>query len=240
MKDLVSDANFECSDNEIAVQAMDSSHVSLITLCLRKEGFSHYRCDQTITMGLKMSSVAKILKCADGGDLISLKAEDEGDSLSLEFENESGDRISNFEVKLIELDAEHLDIPEEESEAVVSLSAGEFQRLCRDLGTLGDSCSISVTKEGIRFSVDGDIGKGSVTLRQGESVDEKGGVSIELREAIEQKFALRYLIMFTKATALSDRVKLTLTSEMPLKVEYTIEGLGSLCFYLAPKMDGDN
>ena len=219
---------------------MDSSHVSLITLCLRKEGFSHYRCDQTITMGLKMSSIAKILKCADGGDLISLKAEDEGDSLSLEFENESGDRISNFEVKLIELDAEHLDIPEEESEAVVSLSAGEFQRLCRDLGTLGDSCSISVTKEGIRFSVDGDIGKGSVTLRQGESVDEKGGVSIELREAIEQKFALRYLIMFTKATALSERVKLTLTSEMPLKVEYTIEGLGSLCFYLAPKMDGDN
>ena len=90
---------------------MDSSHVSLITLCLRKEGFTHYRCDQTLTMGLRMSSIAKILKCADGGDMISLKAEDEGDTLILEFENENADRISNFELKLIDLDTEHLDIP---------------------------------------------------------------------------------------------------------------------------------
>ena len=219
---------------------MDSSHVSLITLCLRKEGFTHYRCDQTLTMGLRMSSIAKILKCADGGDMISLKAEDEGDTLILEFENENADRISNIELKLIELDAEHLDIPEEESQAVINMNSSEFQRLCRDLGTLGDSCCISVTKEGVRLSVDGDIGKGSVTLRQGESMEGKNGVSIEMKEAIEQKFALRYLIMFTKASSLSDRVKLTLTNEMPLKVEYTIEGLGNLCFYLAPKMDGDN
>lgn len=45
--------------------------------------------------------------------------------------------------------------------------------------------------------------------------------------------------MFAKATPLSDNVKLTLTRDMPVKVEYGIEGLGSLCFYLAPKMEGD-
>ena len=207
------------------IQAMDSSHVSLITLVLRKDGFSHYRCDTALTMGLKMSSIAKVLKCADSHDTITLKAEDSGDYLSLVFENEDADRISDFELKLIELEAEHLTIPEEEAQAVITLSANEFQRLCRDLSTLGDSCAISVTKEGVRFSVEGDVGKGSVMLRPSE--------------VIEQRFALRYLSMFAKATPLSDNVKLTLTRDMPVKVEYGIEGLGSLCFYLAPKMEGD-
>ena len=221
------------------VKAMDSSHVSLITLVLRKDGFSHYRCDSALTMGLKMGSIAKILKCSDIRDTITLRAEDSGECLSLVFENEKADRISEFELKLIELEAEHLDIPEEESQASITLGASEFQRLCRDLSTLGDSCSISVTKEGVRFSVEGDIGKGSVMLRPSESVEGNHGVSVVMSEVIEQRFALRYLSMFTKATPLSDNVKLTLTNDMPIKVEYLIEGLGSLCFYLAPKMDGD-
>ena len=63
-------------------------------------------------MGLKMGSLAKILKCADGNDTITLKAEDEGDVINLVFENENADRISDFELKLIELEAEHLEIPE--------------------------------------------------------------------------------------------------------------------------------
>ena len=218
---------------------MDSSHVSLITLVLRKEGFAHFRCDDPLTLGLKIGSIAKILKCADGNDTITLKAEDKGDVLSLVFENESADRISDFEMKLVELDVDHLDIPAEDSSAVITMNSGEFQRLCRDLSTLGDSCSISVTKEGVRFCVDGDIGKGSVTLRQSDSIDGKSGITIQMNQVIEQKFALRYLLMFTRATPLSDHVRLTLTNEMPLKIEYEIEGLGDLCYYLAPKMEGD-
>lgn len=119
------------------------------------------------------------------------------------------------------------------------MNSSEFQRLCRDLSVLGDSCAISVTKEGVRFSVEGDVGKGSVMLRPSDSVDGKNEVKIDMKQVIEQKFALRYLSMFTKATSLSNSVKLTLTNDMPLKVEYEIEGLGSLCFYLAPKMEDD-
>lgn len=218
---------------------MDSSHVSLITLTLRKEGFAHFRCDTNMTMGVKMGSISRILKCADGGDTITLKAEDDGDTLNLVFENEKADRISDFELKLIELEAEHLDIPEEECQATIDMPSGEFQRLCRDLTVLGDACAISVTKEGVRFSVEGDVGKGSVTLRPTESADGKDYIKVDMKQVIEQKFALRYLTMFTKATSLSDHVVLTLTNEMPLKIEYGIEGLGSLCFYLAPKMEGD-
>jgi len=39
MKDLVTDANFDCSNTGITLQAMDSSHVSLVSLMLRRDGF---------------------------------------------------------------------------------------------------------------------------------------------------------------------------------------------------------
>lgn len=186
-----------------------------------------------------MESIAKVLKCSSAHDTVTLKAEDEGETLNLVFENGEADRISDFEIKLVDLDVEHLEIPEEEAQAVITMGASEFQRICRDLSTLGDACAIAVTKEGIRFSVSGDVGKGSVMLRPHDSVEGNAGVHIYMREVIEQRFALRYLCMFTKATPLANNVKLSLMVDMPMKIEYEVEGVGSLCFYLAPKMDDE-
>lgn len=49
-------------------------------------------------------------------------------------------------------------------------------------------------------------------------------------------FSLKYLVNFCKATALSPTVKLCLSSEVPLLVEYNLSGNSHLRFYLAPKV----
>ena len=51
VKELVTDANFDCAPTGFTMQAMDSSHVSLVALSLRSDGFEDYRCDRPITMG---------------------------------------------------------------------------------------------------------------------------------------------------------------------------------------------
>ena len=51
------------------------------------------------------------------------------------------------------------------------MPAGEFQRICRDLSTLGDSVQIIVTKDGVKFSTTGDQSNGNVTLRPTTAVD---------------------------------------------------------------------
>lgn len=43
--------------------------------------------------------------------------------------------------------------------------------------------------------------------------------------------------MFNKASSLCNYVKLMLAAETPLVVEYEIENLGSLKYYLAPKIN---
>ena len=51
------------------------------------------------------------------------------------------------------------------------MPASEFQRIMKDLSSIGDTVVISVTKDGVKFSTSGDIGSANVTVRQNTSVD---------------------------------------------------------------------
>eukprot|EP00561_Arcocellulus_cornucervis_P012966 CAMPEP_0185800618 /NCGR_PEP_ID=MMETSP1322-20130828/980_1 /TAXON_ID=265543 /ORGANISM="Minutocellus polymorphus, Strain RCC2270" /LENGTH=259 /DNA_ID=CAMNT_0028496269 /DNA_START=28 /DNA_END=807 /DNA_ORIENTATION=- len=238
IKDLVQDANIDCSEDELSIQAMDSSHVSLVAVTLRSSGFDHFRCDRPISLGFNSANMSKILKCAGNDDVVTLKAEDEGDTLTLMFESEGQDRIADFELKLMDIDSEQLGIPDTEYTCTVKMPSGEFQRIIRDLQVLGDTCTISCTKEGIRFSVSGDLGTGNVLVRQNSTAEkEEEQVVIDMQEPVELTFALRYLNFFTKATGLGPTVILSMSPDVPVVVEYPIEDTGDIKYYLAPKID---
>jgi len=96
IKDLVTDANFDCASTGFSLQAMDSSHVALVALLLRSEGFEHFRCDRNISMGMNLTSMAKMLKCAGNDDIITIKADDGGDSVTFMFESPSKFLLSLF------------------------------------------------------------------------------------------------------------------------------------------------
>jgi proliferating cell nuclear antigen len=239
IKELVTDANLDCSESGIQMQAMDSSHVSLCALTLRSEGFEHYRCDETFSMGVHTNNLSKILKCAGNDDSITLKhSKEDSDAVSMEFVSQNEDRVSEFDLKLMDIDIEHLGIPDQDYKCNVRLPSGEFQRIIRDLQAIGDAANISVTKEGIKFSSEGDLGTGSIMLKHNVAVDkEEESVVVDMQEPVELNFALRYLNMFTKATALGPTVTLSMSPDVPLVVEYPIGELGHVRYYLAPKID---
>lgn len=98
--------------------------------------------------------------------------------------------------------------------------------------------AIECTKEGVKFSCQGDIGSGSVTLRQHTDVEkEENNVEIDLSEPVSLTFSLKYLSNFTAATGLSSKVRLCLSNEVPLLVEYSLSNNSYLRFYLAPKVN---
>lgn len=49
------------------------------------------------------------------------------------------DKIADFEMKLMDIQSEHLGIPEAEYQAIVKMPSQEFARICRDLSTIGDT-----------------------------------------------------------------------------------------------------
>jgi proliferating cell nuclear antigen len=260
IKDLVQDCNSDCNDSGIALQAMDNSHVPLVSMMLKAEGFSPYRCDRNVALGVNLTSLTKVLRAAQNEDILTLKAEDAPDVLNLVFESSESDRLSEYDLKLMDIDQEHLGIPETEYAATISMPSSEFRRICADLMALSESgmlcacirfqsytsisetnisiiVAIEASKDGVKFSCNGDIGNGAVTLRSHTNVEKPElNVDIELTEPVALTFSLKYLVNFCKASGLSSTVKLCLSNEVPLLVEYNLSGSSYLRFYLAPKV----
>lgn len=239
IRDLVQDCNFDCNDSGIALQAMDNSHVALVSMMMKAEGFSPFRCDRNIALGINLTSLTKVLRAAQNEDILTLKAEDAPDVVNLVFESSETDRISEYDIKLMDIDQEHLGIPDTEYAATIEMPSMEFQRICRDLIAMSESVAIEASKDGVKFSCQGDIGNGSVTVRQHTNVDKPHqDVSINLSDPVSLTFSLKYLVNFCKASSLSEKVKICLSQEVPLLVEYNL-GSGFLRYYLAPKIGDD-
>jgi len=140
----------------------------------------------------------------------------------------------------VEIDSEQLGIPDTNYKCSVKMPSSEFQRIVRDLQVLGDTCLISCTKEGCRFSVSGDQGSGNILIRaNATSEKEEDHVIIDMEEPVELTFALRYLNFFTKASSLGSSVVLSMSPEVPVVVEYPIEDFGHVKYFLAPKIDDE-
>jgi proliferating cell nuclear antigen len=149
------------------------------------------------------------------------------------------EKISDFNLNLLTIDSEQLSIPETEYSSIVTMSSAEFTRICREMSQISETVTIETSKESIKFSVNGEIGGGSVTIKGNESDKKEEQTTLEVDEPVSLSFALRYLNLFNKASNLSNQVVLSMSTDTPLVVEYRIPDLGSLRFYLAPKITED-
>merc|ERR1712141_354771 len=163
-----------------------------------------------------------------GADIVSFQCESGGD-----------DRIADFDLKLMQIESEHMEIPEQHYKVVAKLPSGEFQKICRDLKEFGETMQVKASKEGITFSVQGDVGAGNVMLKPREADKPEEKVTLTVHEPVTATFALRYLVNFAKAAPLCGTVELGLGPDAPLLVKYSLDVTdnGHMQFYLAPKID---
>lgn len=154
------------------------------------------------------------------------------------------DKVSDFELRLMQIDAEHLGVPESEFDAKAVMPAKNFAKVVTDMGQFAESIIIEITPKGIKFTAKGDFGTGNTLYKASGS----GGAGSASQEDVEIRtetttsltFATRYLTYFTKAASLANNVTLEMSAGQPLAVTYLLdndESVGTLKFYLAPKMD---
>lgn len=240
IKEMVPEVNLECSSSGIQLQAMDSSHVSLVSLDLKDRAFDQYACSRGRCLGLNMAAVAKVFKLCGNDDAVVIRHDDNAETVSFVFEALNEDRVSDFDITLMQIDQEHLGVPESEFSATVSLPSKQFQRICADLGQFADSLSIEVSSKSVKFSTRGDLVGGNITLKPRSGADGDDRVEVEADGNVQLLFAVRYLNYFAKATPLSSQVQLRLSQGQPLEVTFNLHddpSIGHLRFYLAPKVD---
>lgn len=238
IKDLVQDVNLDISASGISLQAMDSSHVALVQMQLDRAGFANYSIEKNLTIGLSIQNLSKVMKLVSQNDSITLKcnSNEETGPTSIQIiceSNRAEGRTTEFSLNLISLDSESLGIPETTYQSEITMNSNEFAKLCKELYALSETVSFEITQSYVKFAVDGEVGQGSIKINTGgEPADGDSAMN-----AVTLSFALRYLNLFNKAYNLSNEVKISMSENTPLCVEYSItEQAGSLKFYLAPKI----
>jgi len=230
--EILTEATWDCSEASddglfwthtgLRLQGIDS-RMTLVSVHFLDDSFDILLCGGPLSMGTKLSSINTILGSADNNDFISLKYD--GDKVI--FVIVDSNKLSKYAVKLIDRHQEDLHIPpwihqswaEDNYAAVLTMPSSEFQRIAGVLSQLDDSLIISCTKEAFKFSVNGELGSGSVELA------ETANVAIKVYTPITYTFDSKYLSMLTKASAWTNQVRLTImgpSSIWPLMVEYSL------------------
>ncbi|KAH3903166.1 proliferating cell nuclear antigen SCDLUD_000780 [Saccharomycodes ludwigii] len=240
-KDSVELVNFVCDENGIEAQAVDDSRVLLVALKIGADLFEEYRCDRGITLGLNLTSLAKILRCGNNTDNLTLIAEDEPDSLLILFEDVKKEKMSEYSLKLVNIDADMLKIDDMKYDCLVEMPSVEFAKTVRDLNQLSDSFTAIVTKDTIKFVADGEIGSGSVILKPNVNLDKpEDKIVVELEKPVDLTFSSKYLLDIVKASGLSMAITLKLAVDAPALFEFKLNNTnGFLSFFLAPKFNDE-
>lgn len=171
----------------ISLQAVDTSHVALVSLNLSMEGFESYRCDNNVILGINITNLSKVMKLANADDSITLQADADPSFLKIKFENAKTGRCTEFQLNLLSLDVEHLSIPDTEYHSLVTINSGEWSKICKDLQQLSESLTVSTKDGSAMLEVDGQAGKGTITLASNEDSERKEDMTtVEVEQPVTQ------------------------------------------------------
>lgn len=239
LRDICHDVNIIFDETGGKMVTMDSARCSLIYLKLRADAFEEYKCVGKVRLGLNMSSMHKLLKTMSSHDSIILfNTEKEANQLGIHITNTDKKATTKFSLKLLDVDGEDISIPEVEFDTVVSLPSVYFQRLTRDISNLGDSITITSSKEALVLECDGDFASQITEIK---NCSEAGTTTISANsdQKIAGTYSLKYITLFCKASSLCGTVDLYIRRNYPLVIRYNVASLGELRFCLAPKIDDD-
>lgn len=237
---IVKTINLTFDEKGVSGQTMDSAHVCLISVCIFADKIERYHCDRSITLGLKMDSVKKIMNCGANNDKCSLYVRRSNeDVLYFLFETPEGKITKEFMLKLMEIDEEGLRIPEGvEYPVVIVFDSVVFQKMCKHLINFGDVMEIKTYSGNgvINFSSGGE--ESNETANFSYEIEENEYVRGTVKTDYTFTYSLPYIENFTKSTPLSSEVILYIKEDVPIYIKYPIgDQAGYIAFHLAPKID---
>lgn len=220
LDELCESANIIFGEDGISISSMDSSHVCLVSVKFAKEYFHEYTIDSTITVGIKVSNLVRVMKCVEGSVLFECS----DNELFVMTEND------RYVMKTMDIDSEEMDIPDMDVEVEITADSSVLQKYIKNIASFGDTIEFKTIDDEIIMKTSGDIG--TVELRVDQPVTIHGQLSAS--------FASRYLVTFMKAANISKQIRVKLHSELPVMFSYEFAENSFIKFFLAPKITDED
>ena len=220
LDDLNDDVNLMFTEHGLRIQTMDTSHVALSTVKISKEFFTEYEVSTFTAIGVKISTILKVLGCIDGGFSFEY-SEDTPDNLIVRSDTQ------NFVLNTMDLDSEEMETPEIEYDGEIDAESSVIQKYFKNLSLFGDSVIVTSDNDNVFLSTSGDLGTASFKV---------AGQRVQIHGTLNAKFSAMYLVTFAKAASLSKTSQLRFANEQPVLIRYEFGPDSFISFFLAPKI----
>ena len=248
LKNLSSDIEWSISAEQFYTQGMDSSHACLFELQLNPEWFDVYDVKKNCMLGINCELIFKIFNCLGENQKVEIEYEETKDNLCislLPIEGEKGiEKI--FELPLINMEVDMLEVPDTEWSADIEMLSSEFSQLIDQLSIFGNDLAIKCNDE-ITLTGSGEHGKMNARIKNDDI----------LLYAIEEdsEIIVNYSMVFIKEMAsyskLNKKVSIGVSIDIPIKIQYDLDDFmddeddndeeyiskNFIRFFLAPKIE---
>jgi len=221
-------------EDRFYIQGMDSAHVSLFELNLESSWFDSFEIgENAIVFSLDIKLLSGILCFRDKEQNIKMQLDD-GDKLYIGLISENS-IDKEFEIPLIDIDEERLNIPDVDYPADFIIDSKIFKDLIDQMGFFGKELVFNCDEENIKIFSEGDNGKMKVDI----SFDDVDEYSIEEDKKLTLKFSLGYISWMMEYSNFIEKTHIYLSDNVPMQIYYSLgpSEKNYIRFYLAPMID---
>jgi proliferating cell nuclear antigen len=230
LKDILNDVNMYFTPDGVKILTLDTARVALVDLELHADNFEEYECVEPITAGINITNTFKLLKTISNTDTLTVEINNK-DVMNIFIENPVKKTNTKFELKLLDIDEDHIQVPEVPVTITTIMPSIDFQRICRDMNNLASELIISRNTDKLVISCEGDFANQETVITCPNEID----------TTCTGKYSLKYLNIFTKATGMCSNVQIMHEEKNRfLILQYNVANLGDIKFYLATKADQDS
>ena len=230
LKDILNDVNIYFRPSGMRVITLDTARSALVDMFLSAENFEEYSCPHEVIAGVNIANTFKLLKTITNNDVITMEISNK-EFIDIKIQNESKKSLTKFQLKLLDINEDQIELPEIEMSVVTTMQSIDFQRICRDMNNIASEVKISRDNKKFMIKCDGDFANQETIIEcSDDTCDGNSVVGV---------YSLKYLNIFTKATGMCSTVQILQEQENRfLVLKYNVANLGELKFYLATKVEG--
>jgi proliferating cell nuclear antigen len=228
IKPIVDEAVFTANSEGITFRAMDASHVSLLDISWKRDGFLEYECNEEVTFGVRIDELLKLLRRIEKDTQVEISISDG----EMQITTSEGKRTRNYKLRLLDASKSETPVPKLSFNTRITMLYDALVNALKDIDVISSIVEIYTNEAMIKFYGKGDAGDAEVVYWKDENTN------IEMLNTKESKtaYSLEYLLQMLNAVD-ADNVILEYSSKMPLRLQFLLPFRCDMQYYLAPRAE---
>jgi DNA polymerase III sliding clamp (beta) subunit (PCNA family) len=232
---ITSDTIIEITDAEFIIRTMNSSHVAIVDLCLKKEDFNIFEVTNPIKFGVAFLDFVKIIKRGGATDKIIFEGLTEK-KLTVRFKTEKK-KDRTITLRTIDLSEDGGIIMDTINEVYkntieATIKCVDLEEALADAKIVSEVLHTEFKQDKIIFSADGTTGEAQTILEKEEMIS-----FIPAESETFGDYAIDFLNNFMKINKDSLRLNIANEDNRALRLTFDLLNSSHLTYYLASRVD---